>query len=75
MIFFICINRPKCDVKSNIAKAIIDVKTYGYDIIMRPLVDDIVMRHLVDDIKELETNGVHIDSDVFNGTEHCPGFR
>ena len=36
-----------------------DVKTYGYDIIMRPLVDD---------IKELETNGVHIDSDVFNGT-------
>ena len=36
-----------------------DVKMYGYDIIMRPLVDD---------IKELETNGVHIDSDVFNGT-------
>ena len=36
-----------------------DMKTYGYDIVMRPLVDD---------IKELETNGVHIDSDVFNGT-------
>ena len=36
-----------------------DVKMYGYDIIMRPLVDDII---------ELEPNGVHIDSDVFNGT-------
>lgn len=36
-----------------------DVKTYGYDAILRPLVDD---------IKKLETDGVHIDSDVYNGT-------
>ena len=36
-----------------------DVKTYGYDKIMRPIVDD---------LKELETTGLTINSDVYNGT-------
>lgn len=35
-----------------------DAKSYGYNTFMRPIVAD---------IKELETNGLHIDSDVYNG--------
>lgn len=35
-----------------------DAKGYGYNTFMRPIVAD---------IKELETNGLHIDSDVYNG--------
>ena len=36
-----------------------DVKTYGFDPILQPLVDD---------IKDLEKNGLHITTDVFEGT-------
>lgn len=35
-----------------------DVKTYGYDAILRPLVED---------IKDMETNGLYIDTDVYRG--------
>ena len=35
-----------------------DVKTYGFDPILRPLVED---------IEELERDGLHIDTDVFQG--------
>ena len=35
------------------------VKTYGFDTILQPLIDD---------IKDLEKDGLHITTDVFEGT-------